>query len=126
LASRLEGANKIYVTRVLISEATNRLAADSVETREIDSVLVVGKAEPQRIYELLGRKGEALGSVRRLCRGARRLPAPGLGEGVHRFRGLPCHYSERSAEQSVPGKHSTVPCHPPCLDWSGVWSLAEK
>src|SRR5207253_8813089 len=58
LASRLEGANKTYGTRMLISEGTNRLAADSVETREIDSVLVVGKTEPQRIFELLGRKGE--------------------------------------------------------------------
>jgi adenylate cyclase len=58
LASRLEGANKIYGTRVLIGETTNRLAADSVETREIDSVLVVGKTEPQRIFELIGQKGE--------------------------------------------------------------------
>ena len=45
-------------TRVLISEATNHLAADMLETREIDSVVVVGKTEPQRIFELLGRKGE--------------------------------------------------------------------
>lgn len=58
LAARLEGANKIYNTRVLISEATNQLAAESVETREIDTVRVVGKTEPQRIFELLGRKGE--------------------------------------------------------------------
>lgn len=57
LASRLEGANNTYGTRLLISEAANRLAADSVETREIDSVLVVGKTEPQRIFELLGQKG---------------------------------------------------------------------
>src|ERR1700730_18123224 len=53
-----EGANKTYGTRGLITEETNRLPADSVETREIDSVLVVGKPEPQRIFELLGRKGE--------------------------------------------------------------------
>src|SRR5262249_45670914 len=46
LASRLEGANKTYGTRVLISEATNRLAADTLKTREIDSVLVAGKIEP--------------------------------------------------------------------------------
>src|SRR5271168_1044128 len=58
LASRIEGANKTYGTRVLISEATNHLAADMLETREIDSVLVVGKTEPQRIFELVGRKGE--------------------------------------------------------------------
>ncbi|MFL5266081.1 MAG: adenylate/guanylate cyclase domain-containing protein, partial [Stellaceae bacterium] len=57
LAARLEGANKVYGTRVLISEATNRLAAASIETREIDTVLVVGKTEPQRIFELLGHKG---------------------------------------------------------------------
>jgi hypothetical protein len=35
---------------VLISEATNHLAADMLETREIDSVVVVGKTEPQRIF----------------------------------------------------------------------------
>jgi len=48
LGSRLEGANKTYGTQVLISRATNQLAAETVETREIDSVLVVGKAEPCR------------------------------------------------------------------------------
>src|SRR5438105_3398064 len=48
LASRLEGANKTYGTRVLISEATTHLAGDTVEMREIDSVLVVGKTEPRR------------------------------------------------------------------------------
>jgi hypothetical protein len=58
LASRLEGANKTYGTRVLISEATNNFATDAVETREIDTVLVVGKNEPQHVFELLGRKGE--------------------------------------------------------------------
>ena len=58
LASRLEGANKTYGTQVLISEASNRLTAGTVETREIDSVLVVGKTEPQRIFEVLGRRGE--------------------------------------------------------------------
>ena len=58
MASRLEGANKTYGTRALVSEETSRLAADLVETREIDQVLVVGKTEPQRIFELLGRKGE--------------------------------------------------------------------
>src|SRR5258708_30143912 len=39
LASRLEGANKTYGTRVLISEDTNHLAGDTVETPAIDSML---------------------------------------------------------------------------------------
>ena len=40
---------------MLIGEATTLLAADMVETREINAVVVVGKTEPQRIFELLGR-----------------------------------------------------------------------
>jgi len=58
IASRLEGANKAYGTRILIGERTRHLAGDAVEVREIDSVLVVGKSEPERVFELLGRKGE--------------------------------------------------------------------
>jgi adenylate cyclase len=64
----------MVIARVPISEATNHLAADM---REIDTVVVAGKTEPQRIFELLGRKGEVarerLALRERLCRGARRL-----------------------------------------------------
>ena len=58
LASRLEGANKEYGTTILINEDTRRLAADAVEARELDSIRVVGKSEPVRVFELLGRKGQ--------------------------------------------------------------------
>jgi adenylate cyclase len=59
LASRLEGANKEYGTGILVSHDTWVMAKDAVEAREIDTVRVVGKTEPVRVYELLGRKGEA-------------------------------------------------------------------
>ena len=36
-----------------------------------------------------------------------------MGEGVRRFRGLPCHLSVRSAEQIVPGTHRKLPRHRP-------------
>ena len=58
LASRLEGANKEYGTGILISEDTWNLAKDAIEAREIDSIRVLGKTEPVRVFELLGRKGE--------------------------------------------------------------------
>ncbi|HKA38311.1 MAG TPA: adenylate/guanylate cyclase domain-containing protein [Burkholderiales bacterium] len=61
LASRLEGANKEYGTTILMNEDTWKLAADAIEARELDSIRVVGKSEPVRIFELLGRKGQ-LGS----------------------------------------------------------------
>ena len=58
LASRLEGANKEYGTWILMSEETRRMAGDAIEAREIDAIRVMGKSEPVRIFELVGRKGE--------------------------------------------------------------------
>ena len=59
LSSRLEGANKIYGTRLLVNELTMEMARDAFEFREIDRILVVGSGEPERVFELIGRHGEA-------------------------------------------------------------------
>ena len=130
LASRLEGANKTYRTRVLMSEATNRLAADTVETREIDTVLVVGKTEPQRIFELLGRKGEvahdrlALRDAYVEALDAYRQKA--WEEARARFEGClaitPCDPPTKVFLGRIARFRATAPC----ADWNGVWSLAEK
>ncbi len=58
LASRLEGVNKEYGTRILISETTYQLAKEIVEVRELDNLRVKGKEIPIRIYELICEKGE--------------------------------------------------------------------
>ncbi len=55
--SRLEGANKVYGTRVLIDAATRDGAGDAVEVREVDLVTVVGRREPLRVYELAAMAG---------------------------------------------------------------------
>jgi len=57
LASRLEGTNKVYGTRILASEATAKAATD-VEVREVDRIVVLGQKEPQAVYEVMARKGE--------------------------------------------------------------------
>ncbi|MDA8165085.1 MAG: adenylate/guanylate cyclase domain-containing protein, partial [Desulfobacteraceae bacterium] len=58
LAARLEGANKQYGSRILISRETHEACGDGFEVRELDAVRVVGKQEVVVIYELLARKGE--------------------------------------------------------------------
>jgi adenylate cyclase len=130
LASRLEGANKTYGTRVLISEATNRLAADTVETREIDSALVVGKTEPQRIFELLGRKGE-VASERLALRDAsvEALDAYRRGAWEEARIGFeaclaidPCDPPSKVFLGRIAQFRTTAPC----TSWNGVWSLVEK
>ena len=57
IASRLKGAGKQYGVTVLLSEDTQKPLTEFIETRELDLIQVVGKEEPIRIYELLGRKG---------------------------------------------------------------------
>jgi hypothetical protein len=115
---------------VLISEATNHLAADTVETREIDAVLVVGKTEPQRIFELLGRNGE-VACERLALRDA-------YVEALDAYRRKSWERARAGFEQCL----DIVPCDrpsklfleriaefrltAPCADWNGVWALAEK
>jgi adenylate cyclase len=53
LASRLEGANKHMGTRLLVSEHTWRLLEDRMPGRDLGRIVVMGGAEPLRVYELL-------------------------------------------------------------------------
>lgn len=53
LASRLEGANKLYRTNILISEFTFKQLKERYLYREIDIIRVKGKYAPVSVYEIL-------------------------------------------------------------------------
>lgn len=57
LASRLEGANKEYGTRILIAESTWERIADEFEGRQVDLLRVKGKKQPVPVFELIGPRG---------------------------------------------------------------------
>jgi adenylate cyclase len=64
LASRLEGVNKEYSTRILVSESTYQQVAGSASSqpplfRPLDWIRVKGKQQPVAIFELLGLVGDA-------------------------------------------------------------------
>jgi len=54
VASRLEGVNKEYGTDIIIGEETRRLAGDRIHVRQLDRLMVYGRAGGIAIYELLG------------------------------------------------------------------------
>jgi class 3 adenylate cyclase len=56
LASRLEGACKVYSVPMIISEHTWRMAKDHIAARRIDCVAVKGKTRGVGIYELISTK----------------------------------------------------------------------
>lgn len=53
LASRLEGMNKFYGTRILISEQTRLAAGAGIVTRPVDLAVAKGANTPVEIHELL-------------------------------------------------------------------------
>jgi class 3 adenylate cyclase len=131
-ASRLEGVNKSYHTRILVSEATVELAADAIEVREIDSVLVVGKSEPQRIFELLGRKGEvaaarlALRDAFVVALAAHRLQDWDAAQAG--FEACLALQADDPPSQVFLARIAHFRTTPPPVGpaWIGVWSLTEK
>ena len=54
--SRLEGLNKEYKTKILISESTYKLVKDRIRAKQIDIVTVRGKTKAIKVYELIGIK----------------------------------------------------------------------
>jgi adenylate cyclase len=64
LSSRLEGINKEYGTRIVISEFTYEQVKDEFYCRTLDAVRVKGKAKPVKIFELLASRSEPDGDPR--------------------------------------------------------------
>ncbi len=54
LGARLEPANKVYGTNIMIGAETVRIAGDLIIVRALDLLRVKGKTEPVKVYELLG------------------------------------------------------------------------
>jgi adenylate cyclase len=130
LASRLEGANKFYGTRLLISDATRELAGDGVETREVDSLRVKGKSEPVRVHELLALKGALDPQAARL----RDEFEAGLAEyrrsrwaaAEARFKACLALKPDDGPSRAYAERIEQFRKLPPPADWSGVWNFAEK
>jgi adenylate cyclase len=57
-ASRLEGANKPYGTRIMLSESAAEACGDSILVRTLDFLKVKGKADATKVFELIGLKNE--------------------------------------------------------------------
>ncbi len=130
LGSRLEGANKNYGTRIIISERTRELTGATAIARELDLVRVKGKLEPTRIYQLinmatnnklLNNSGEetfqlGLDAYRRQdWESARRTFQHCLEE--HPDDSVSAIYLERVNQLSAT---------PPPSNWDGVWVFDSK
>jgi len=63
MASRMEGANKYFHSKIMTSEYTFDEIKEDFDHRYLGSIRVVGKVIPVKVYEPFARKGEAPAEV---------------------------------------------------------------
>jgi adenylate cyclase len=130
LASRLEGANKVYETSILVDEGTFQLAQHDVDGGEIDFLTVVGRTEPVRVCEVLGPAGCLSDAQQKLC--------DFFAEGLAAYRAREWDRSKQCFAQCL----AVMPTDGPATvfqrrlqllrgkllpaDWDGVWQLTDK
>jgi class 3 adenylate cyclase len=130
LASRLEGANKEYGGRILVSEATAAAASETVEAREIDRVVTLGQTHPEAVFEIMARKGELTAAQAELR--AR------FSEGLAAYRAQRWQEARRAFEAALQASPDDGPsmtfvkrieklvAAPPGDGWDGSWHLEQK
>jgi adenylate cyclase len=67
VAARLEAANKLFGTRILVSEATRVQAGDGFVFRDLAQLRVRGRARPESIFELVAEADRLSEAGLRLC-----------------------------------------------------------
>lgn len=129
LASRLEGANKFYGSRILIAQPTAERVKDRFLLRKLDVLRVKGKQRPMAVYEVLA---EGRGTADLQFRAAQyeaafelyqrqqwQVAQEKLSELLSRFPadGPAAALNRRIVELSQ---------HPPGPDWDGVYVAKGK
>lgn len=130
LASRLEGANKAYGSRIMISEATYRQCEADVDVLELDTIQVVGKNESVTVYELLDRKNQTPAIIADL---AEQLGKPlavykngDYGAAKSEFESCLKIVSDDGPSMTYLSRCQDFQENPPDSGWDGVFQLTEK
>jgi adenylate cyclase len=131
LASRLEGANKFYGTRILLSDFTVAALKAPALLREIDLLRVKGKDRPVAVFEAVGwRAAENYAELANILELH--------DEGLHAYTARDWAKAEVAFGKLLVIDPSDGPAriyrdrvrlyakNPPPEDWDGVWTMAEK
>jgi len=126
LASRLEGACKVYKVPILMGERTFQLVGENIVSRELDCIKVVGKAIPVHVYEVIGEPGEVSEAKREAVayfhRAVRDFRARRWDEAWRRLQTL----NDDPAARVYRRRIEELRKNPPPADWNGTYELKSK
>jgi adenylate cyclase len=129
LASRLEGLNKTYETRILISEATYAETRGHVTARRLGVVRVKGKREPTNLYELramgapVGPDAEAIQAFEA---GVERFLARDFAGAETHLRRVIALWPEDAPSLRYLEEINTLKWNRPGPEWDGVFTATTK
>jgi adenylate cyclase len=129
LGSRLEGANKNYLTHILISEFTYEKVKEQFLCMEMDSVRVKGKTKPVRIYQLMGRKDASASqaeTVRYFHQGLGFYKEQKWDKALEAFKTASAMDRGLHAAQLYMERIAALKSSPPPPNWDGVFTMKEK
>ena len=129
-AARLEGVNKVYGTYTMISEATFQAAGDWIRAREIDAINVVGKAEPVKVYELIGYPSDVSDEIKQA------VEHYGLGLAAYRgrkwdraaalFKKVLAVNPDDGPSKTMIERCRRFKADPPAENWNGAYTMTTK
>jgi adenylate cyclase len=121
LASRLEGANKFFGTRIMISEETWQKTSGKFTGRQLGLIRVVGRANPVQVFELAGMEAgpEACGET--FDRAIACCLEKKWREAIDLFDSRP----DDPVARRYAG-HCRNIIENPGRDWDGIWNLDRK
>lgn len=128
LGQRLENVNKIYGTQILVSEATRVGAGSAIVAREIDFLVVKGKTEIVRVFEVLGLKGEVpeakMALSERFAEALEAYRSQEWNRAEIALRGCLELFPDDGPSLLFLERVSQLRAQPPGEQWDGVWRLA--
>jgi len=122
LGARLEGANKNYGTRVMLSERSWELAGPGFFARELDLIRVKGKTEPTRVFELL----PAAPAANRFSDGLAAYRGQDWTNAENAFRSCQTDSPADPVPNVFLDRIAHLKANPPGQDWDGVWDFLTK
>jgi class 3 adenylate cyclase len=130
LASRLEGANKIYKTHILATAATAQAANDSILFRKIDTVRVIGRGEPVELFEVMSESATASPTLldlrQRYIEALTHYENRNWPAATAAFRALAVAFPTDGPASILAARCQHFQAAPPGSNWDGIWQLESK
>ena len=128
-AGRLEKANRIYRTAILIGAETMAAAGETIAVRDLDRVVLAGTEKPSHLFELLGPEGglseEHRGRLDLFEQAQAAYRKGDFAEAGTRFRQVLAGDAGDFASQLFLNRMTRLQRREQTREWDGVWIVRD-